>query len=89
MTIEDCEGNSYFPDTDDNKPVAVPEDESDATFWVCLPADIDNAGIIITVDGGTWESEESWEIVGPCVEDNTEEACADGTVRNAEKKSSL
>lgn len=79
MTIEDCEGNSYFPQSQ-TEPVAVPYDETDASFWVCLPSDIGNAGIKVTVDGGTWGSEESWEIVGPCGDDDDEVACKGGSV---------
>lgn len=54
MTLEDCSHVSYTPEQD---PITVKEDESTESLWVCLPADIASAGLLVAVDGGEWQSE--------------------------------
>ena len=59
MTLSDCDGESYTPEED---PITIKADHDAATIWVCLPSDVETAGLIVKVDDGTWPSEVSWEV---------------------------
>jgi hypothetical protein len=78
MSLTDCHGQSYSPDSD---PITVDEDSSEKKVYACMPdyGDMDEGhGIIITVDGGEWQSEVSWEIEGPCDAMTEDFACEGG-----------
>jgi hypothetical protein len=51
MTLQGCDGNSYNPDED---PITVKADRASETVFLCLPDDVENAGLIVEVDGGSW-----------------------------------
>ena len=62
MTMTDCTGTSLIPELD---PLTV--EGASETDWVCLPQDLyGSGGFILDVSGGTWQSEDSFTIVGPC-----------------------